>query len=174
MAMRSTFVVSFLALAAIGIFVACSPSSVVADASADGAADGPGPIVDASLPDTTPAPDASVADGSADASASDARSDAGLVCGALGGTYTDALKLCTDESDCAMVARGCYCGAQPVLGISKSSLAAAEACEAAARKTCALGCPNAPGRVSEDGKSDLEGGTISVRCELGKCRTVLP
>jgi len=38
---------------------------------------------------------------------------------------------------------------------------------------CALGCPNAPGRVSEDGKNDIDGGAIIVLCDANRCHTVL-
>ncbi len=111
---------------------------------------------------------------SVDGSAIDAGGDAGLACGILGGTYTDAHKVCASVADCAMIARGCFCGAQPIIGIAKEFVAAAEACETKVGKSCPLGCANFPGHVAEDGKNDIDGGSIKVLCDLGKCHTVLP
>ena len=98
--------------------------------------------------------------------------DSGFTCGQLGGTY-DSVKACATVADCTTVARGCHCGAQPVIGIAKSSASAAQACEAQAASQCALGCANLPGQVAEDGASDVDGGTITVKCDLGKCHTVV-
>jgi hypothetical protein len=67
-------------------------------------------------------------------------------------------------SDCGMVAGGCYCGQQPVYGVAKRYLAAEDACEATAANNCALGCANAFGQRAQDGNSNLDGGTIAVRC----------
>ncbi len=99
--------------------------------------------------------------------------DAGFACGLLGGVYDRAAKSCGTVADCAMVARGCYCGSQPVVGVARIFAAAAQACEAKAASSCALGCPNFPGQVAEDGASNLDGGTIQVLCDVGQCRTVL-
>ena len=98
--------------------------------------------------------------------------DAGLACGQLGGSYESA-KACATVSDCTTVARGCYCGAQPVIGIAKSSSSLAQACESKAASQCGLGCANFPGEVAEDGANNVDGGTITVLCDLGKCHTVL-
>jgi hypothetical protein len=98
--------------------------------------------------------------------------DSGFVCGNLGGSY-DGQKACTTVADCTTVARGCHCGAQPVIGIAKSFAAAAQSCETKAASQCALGCPNLPGHVAEDGANDVDGGTITVLCDTGKCHTVL-
>jgi hypothetical protein len=98
--------------------------------------------------------------------------DGGLACGQLGGTY-DGVKACNTASDCTTVARSCYCGAQPVIGISKSASAAATACEAMAGSQCALGCANFPGRMAEDGANDGDGGAIEVLCDAKRCHTVL-
>lgn len=87
--------------------------------------------------------------------------------------YDDTNKACTTASDCTTVARGCYCGAQPVIGISKSIGAAAATCEANAAAHCALGCANFPGQVAEDGKNNADGGTITVLCDQNRCHTVL-
>ncbi len=150
---------------------ACSPLPAVSlDRDEDGGA------LDAAKGDADVVADSAVTDGGppSDGAAADTGSDAGLVCGPLGGTYTDAHKTCATASDCGMIGRGCYCGSQPILGISKAFLAAADACELKVAKSCALGCPNAPGRVAEDGRNDIDGGTIKVLCDLGKCHTVLP
>jgi hypothetical protein len=93
-------------------------------------------------------------------------SDSGASCG----TYS---KKCTTVSDCTTVALGCFCGAQPVIGIAKSVAATASACEQTARAGCALGCPNAPGRTAEDNQNDIDGGTIKVLCDNAECHTVL-
>ena len=109
----------------------------------------------------------------ADAARSDgASADAGFACGQLGGTYTN-VKACNTASDCTTIAKGCYCGAQPVIGISKSAAAAATACEMKASSQCALGCANSPGRVAEDGANDVDGGTIQVLCDANRCHSVL-
>ncbi len=100
-------------------------------------------------------------------------SDSGLACGQLGGGDYANSKACTTANDCTTVARGCYCGAQPVIGIAKSFATAAQACEAKAGSECGLGCPNAPGHTAEDGKNDVDGGAIEVLCDVGKCHTVL-
>ena len=171
-----TVVITLVTLGGLGLPLdACSTPAAVADASAESGSAADATVADAAV-DVAPSVDSSVPDASPspDGATVDAGPDGGFVCGALGGTYPDAVKPCTSASDCAMIARGCYCGSQPVIGIAKAHLAAAEACEAAARSSCALGCPNAPGRVADDGRNDLEGGTIAVACDLGKCHTLLP
>jgi hypothetical protein len=117
---------------------------------------------------------ASSADGATnDAASSDGgATDSGLACGQLGGNYESA-KACSTAADCTTVARGCYCGAQPVIGIAKSSAAVAQACESKAANQCALGCASFPGQVAEDGANNGDGGTIIVKCDLSKCHTVL-
>ena len=72
-----------------------------------------------------------------------------------------------------MVSRGCHCGATTVIGIAKTAAAAAQACETNAAMNCGLGCANSPGRVAEDGKNDVDGGTIQVHCDMSTCHTVL-
>jgi hypothetical protein len=103
------------------------------------------------------------------------RADAGASAdgGAACPTYDAADKACTTADDCATVARGCYCGPQPVLGIAKALAAKAATCEADAAAHCALGCANMPGQVAEDGKGNQDGGTIGVVCDQGECKTVL-
>ena len=86
---------------------------------------------------------------------------------------------CTTDSDCAMYAAGCYCGQQPVSGVSVSNLAAVTRCEDFARMHCALGCAVMEGRAAQDGRSVTDGGTIAVRCEATdagarSCRTYVP
>ena len=120
--------------------------------------------------------DGGLADGASDAAPGDAAAndaaDGGAgACSLMNSAYD---RSCATAADCAVVARGCYCGAQPVIGIAKSALATANACEATARDQCALGCPNAPGHVAEDGKNDqADGGTIQALCDSGMCHTVL-
>jgi hypothetical protein len=73
-----------------------------------------------------------------------------------------------------MVAKGCYCGAQPIIGVAKTAQPAAQTCESQAEKSCALGCANAPGHVGEDGQNDEgTGKNLEVFCDNGQCRTRL-
>jgi len=88
-------------------------------------------------------------------------------------TYTTADKACTTVADCTTVAIGCYCGAQPVIGIAKSISALATACELQSGMTCARGCANSPGQVAEDGQNAEDGGTIVVKCDANQCHTVV-
>jgi hypothetical protein len=88
-------------------------------------------------------------------------------------TYSMTDKACATVADCTTVAVGCYCGAQPVIGIAKSISALATACEAESAKTCARGCANSPGQVAEDGQNADDGGTIVVKCDMAQCHTVV-
>ena len=106
-----------------------------------------------------------------DAASSDGSSDGAPSSCKLMGTAYD--KTCKTVADCAALRRGCYCGAQPIIGIATSALAAAQACETQAASMCALGCANSPGGVAEDGKNNADGGTIQVMCDVGQCHTVL-
>jgi hypothetical protein len=134
-------------------------------AATDGAASGDGAATDGA------ATDGALVDGSGGDGGGNDSGDAAATCSALGGTYA---KTCTTVADCTTVARGCHCGQQPVIGVAKSASAAASACEALAQMTCKLGCPSASGRVAEDGNSDVDGGTIEVRCDANVCHTVVP
>ena len=96
--------------------------------------------------------------------------DSGGSCTLMGSTYD---KTCATVSDCTTVARGCYCGAQPIVGVAKSAAAAAQACESQAGAMCALCCANFPGRTAEDGKNDVDGGTVQVLCDGNRCHTVV-
>jgi hypothetical protein len=97
----------------------------------------------------------------------------GFACPKFGQTYGAAAKACVATDDCTMVAIGCYCGSQPVVGVAKASAAAAKACEAAAAQSCALGCAVMDDTVAEDGKSPGDGGTIVARCDEGACHSVV-
>lgn len=85
---------------------------------------------------------------------------------------------CGADSDCGSIARGCFCGQQPVVGVATSWYAAALLCEDQARRACALGCPVSPGQVAQDGRSPGDGGAIAVRCDRadggGRCRSYVP
>lgn len=156
---------TFITLVGLGSSVGCSTSAVVADAGPGAAPDGSS-ATDASVPDTgATLPDASGPD------AADA--DAGFTCGPFGGRYTDAQKSCAQASDCAMLRVLCYCGFVPIIGISKANLAEAERCEDRAQLSCGS-CPRSLNWVAEDGRNNVDGGTIEVRCDLGKCHTVIP
>ena len=89
------------------------------------------------------------------------------------------LAACATANDCRIVYRGCYCGEQLAYGVAAKYFAAQAACESAAASSCALGCANSPGHMAQDGRSDLDGGVIAVRCvsvDGGalECRTYLP
>lgn len=100
----------------------------------------------------------------------DAGSDASD-CTLLGGNYD---KTCAVAGDCLMVARGCYCGAQPIIGVNKSAQPAAQACETKNQNNCGLGCANFPGHVGDDGKNDEgTGKNIEVYCDNNQCKTRL-
>lgn len=99
-----------------------------------------------------------------------ATTDGAVECKLLGGAYD---KTCNTPNDCTTVARGCYCGQQPVIGVAKSASLAAAACEKQAGDDCALGCANFPGQVAEDGQSADDGGTIQVTCNANRCVTVV-
>lgn len=71
---------------------------------------------------------------------------------------------CESDNDCATAAGGCYCGPQPVYGVSKTHVAAVAACEAEAAASCMLGCMNQPWQVADDGQENPDGGTIKVHC----------
>jgi hypothetical protein len=158
--MRSIPVLTFVLTCSV-VAAACSsstttlPGEPLADASTDGArADGS--TSDAALADSSTGTD-SATDGGA--------------CVLMGGVYD---KTCVTAADCLMVARGCFCGAQPIIGVAKSAQPAAQACESQAEKSCALGCANAPGHVGEDGQNDEgTGRNLEVLCDLGKCHTAL-
>ena len=156
--MRSLLALGTCALVGIAAVVGCNGGSFPAD---DGGAGEGG--VDGATSDA-PFADAPSTDG--------ASGEAGLSCGQLGGTYENA-KACKTASDCTTIARQCYCGAQPIIGISKTAAPAATACEMMAGSQCALGCANFPGRVAEDGSNDVDGGTIEVLCDANRCHTVL-
>lgn len=135
-----------------------SGSTLLSDDAGEG-----GPGVDASS-DSPSAIDGATNDAGGDADATPGD------CKLLGGTYD---KTCVSPSDCTTVARGCYCGQQPVIGVAKSASVAANACETKAGSECGLGCANFPGQVAEDGKSPDDGGTLSVECTANKCTTVV-
>jgi hypothetical protein len=124
-------------------------------------------------PEGSPHEDGATADGAVDDSAAitdGSASDGDVACGIKGGTYD---KTCASASDCTTVARGCYCGAQPVVGIAKSAGAGAQACETKAGMDCPLGCANFPGHVAEDGQNDEDGGAIQVFCDNKQCHTAI-
>jgi hypothetical protein len=82
---------------------------------------------------------------------------------------------CVQDADCAIVYGGCYCGAQPATGVSKTYSAAATECQAEAEAKCALGCAVSTGKRAQDGQTTLNG-TIGVRCSTtgttaGTCQT---
>jgi hypothetical protein len=96
--------------------------------------------------------------------------------GGTGGAGSCALgdpawKACGTADECEPVGLHCYCGAQPVVGITKALSAKAAQCDSAT--PCELGCMSGPGHVAEDGHDDVDGGAIAVRCNGGLCTTVI-
>lgn len=83
---------------------------------------------------------------------------------------------CAQDSDCTTYLDGCYCGAQPMNGVNVTHASAVQSCEAGARDHCALGCPNFPGFVAEDGTMVDSAAMVSVHCELATslCKTYVP
>jgi len=85
---------------------------------------------------------------------------------------------CTVDADCTTVARGCYCGAQPVNGVARKYAATAQACEQTAAMTCTRGCANQPGMVTDDGTMVDAGTILAARCDLsgptGVCKSFVP
>ena len=147
----------------------CGGTSEAADVHSDASTSDATTGSDASG-DTTTGSDAIASDagpeGSADAPVSE--------CPLPPGDYTS----CASDDDCAFVAAGCYCGPQPVYGVSKSALGAVGKCEGEAAANCMLGCMNQPWHVTDDGAEDVDGGAIKVRCVPGdggakSCRTYL-
>jgi len=115
--------------------------------------------------------DASADGGGADAADASPNDATASDAGGCGGPYD---KTCLTADDCLMVALGCYCGAQPIIGVAKSAQPAAQACETDAGATCTRGCANAPGHVAEDGQNDEgTGRNLEVLCDAGMCHTVL-
>lgn len=82
---------------------------------------------------------------------------------------------CVADDECATVARRCYCGQQPVEGVHRRFAETAAVCEELAGQRCLLGCAVFEGRQAQDGRSDVDGGVIAVRCErdggAGRCVT---
>jgi hypothetical protein len=133
------------------------------------------------------ASDASAGDGSRSPTDSDGATTGDATTGSDGGIDAAActalpnsdLAACENETDCTIVYRGCYCGAQPAIGVATAYGDVSAACEAKAAQECTLGCANAPGHLAQDGKNDVDGGTIKVRCDLssattGTCKTYIP
>jgi hypothetical protein len=125
-------------------------------------------------------PDAAPSDVAADVAADaapppDGTADTGV--DALSCPLPESAADCARDDECEMVARGCYCGQQPVEGVNRRFAAAAGACQDLARRSCALGCAVFPGRSTQSGQNDADGGTIAVRCErdagAGRCWTYL-
>jgi hypothetical protein len=82
---------------------------------------------------------------------------------------------CVADEECTTVARGCYCGARPVDGVSRRAIDAAAACEARSAAACALGCAVFEGQRTQDGQTVVDGGVVAVRCArdggVGRCTT---
>jgi hypothetical protein len=85
---------------------------------------------------------------------------------------------CAVDSDCATVALGCYCGAQPVNGVAHKYAPTAQACEDTAASMCALGCATQPQLVVQDGTRVDLGTTLAAHCDhsgaTGVCKSYVP
>jgi hypothetical protein len=75
------------------------------------------------------------------------------------------LAACSSDADCAMVAIGCYCGAQPMNGVAHKYATTAQTCEDAAATACTLGCASETGQVAQDGNKPDATTRIVVRCD---------
>jgi len=86
--------------------------------------------------------------------------------------------VCTVDADCTTVTVGCYCGPQPVNGISRQYAKDAQACEDDAASKCALGCLVEFKMLAQDGQKADPGATIAVHCDraggTGTCKSYLP
>lgn len=71
---------------------------------------------------------------------------------------------CTQPSDCALVKIGCYCGNQPVVGVSRAYVQAAAQCEDQHAASCALGCALGLDLQAQDGKVTTDILEISLKC----------
>jgi hypothetical protein len=85
---------------------------------------------------------------------------------------------CSVDTDCAIVAQGCYCGAQPVNGVASKYATTAQSCEQTAASMCALGCATQAGMVTQDGTQAAPGTRLAARCDLstgtGVCKSFVP
>ena len=85
---------------------------------------------------------------------------------------------CSVDADCATIATGCYCGAQPVNGVARKYMANARTCEETAASTCALGCATESGQVAQDGTKADVGSAFAARCDhsgaTGVCKSYAP
>lgn len=89
------------------------------------------------------------------------------------------LTACSKDADCATVAVGCYCGAQPVNGVAHKYANTAQGCEDTAATTCALGCASGPGMLTQDGKTVEANAVIGFHCDhtsgaTGTCKSYVP
>lgn len=85
---------------------------------------------------------------------------------------------CAVDADCATVAIGCFCGAQPVNGVAVDYATEAQACEDAAANKCFRGCLTEFQALAQDGKK-ADRTTIAVRCDhasgaTGTCKSYVP
>jgi hypothetical protein len=72
---------------------------------------------------------------------------------------------CSADADCATVALGCYCGAQPVNGVARKYVATARGCEDNAASTCVRGCATQAKIVTQDGSTVDPGTLIGSFCD---------
>lgn len=124
-------------------------------------------------------PGASTADGArpgpSDAAA-DATPSAAASISSCRQANDDSIRTCTQDSDCARLNLGCYCGSQPVVGVSKANEPRMKDCEDARRSTCSLGCAQTADFKAEDQSVTSDRSKINVICldfggSSGTCRT---
>jgi hypothetical protein len=88
------------------------------------------------------------------------------------------LVACSVDTDCATIAVGCFCGAQPVNGVARRYATTAQTCEETAASTCALGCANQPGMVAQDGTMADASTAFAAHCDhsaaTGVCKSFTP
>ena len=85
---------------------------------------------------------------------------------------------CSVDADCATVAMGCYCGAQPVNGVARKYSMTAQACQDTAASTCSMGCATEAKMLVQDGTKADAGVKLGARCDhsgaTGVCMSYVP
>jgi hypothetical protein len=79
---------------------------------------------------------------------------------------------CGSDEDCDFSKVGCYCGAQPMLGVSTSVKLLVDLCEQAHANSCAQECLQTPGFVTQSSSQIVQDATgVGVRCAGSLCIT---
>ena len=80
---------------------------------------------------------------------------------------------CNVDADCAVVFKGCWCGARPVLAANKSYVKAVQTCEDLAEAQCAIACARSEVDYSVEDTTTQDLKKIVARCDttglIGAC-----